>query len=96
MAVQLDRALSNGTTSASGTYARAVVLVDISSILNAVGLSAAEKRGQAKQALWDEFNRGLANDGRTDAEIDAAATVTTTQATADATRIKAAKPTGTL
>lgn len=90
MPTQLARANGNGTLNASGTHARAVVLVDIADILAAVGIGAAEKRAQALSRLLAELHTAVVNDARTDAAIDQQVADATARAAAE----KAARPTG--
>ena len=90
MATALARSNSDGSANPSGQYARAVVVVPIADILTAPGLTNAEKRGRALLRLVAELSAAVANDGRTDAEIDQQVTDAQAKAAAD----KASKPRG--
>lgn len=92
MATQLNRANSNGTNNAAGTYAKVTVLVDIADILAAAGIGAAEKRAQALHRLLAEFSTAVTNDARDTAAINQQIADATARAAAEI----ASKPTGTL
>lgn len=85
-------ALSAALTALTASKAVALVSVDITDILAAVGLTAAEKRGQALRRLLEELQLAVDTDTRPDATIDRQVT----EATARAAREKAARPGGSL
>lgn len=80
----------------TGTNAVVTITTDVADILAAVGISNAEKKAQAMRRVLDELTIAVANHARPDNEIDAEATRLAADATADAARKKAVKPTGTL
>lgn len=85
-------ALSSAVTALTASKAVALVSVDIADILAAVGLTAAEKRGQALRRLLEELHLAVDTDTRPDATIDQQVT----EATARVAKEKAARPSGTL
>lgn len=84
--------LTAAVTALTASKAAVLVTVDVADILAAVGLSAAEKRGQALRRLLEELYLAVDTDTRPDATIDQQVT----DATARAAKEKAARPTGTL
>lgn len=92
MSVTADRANSNGSLNANGTFGRVVVLVDIGDILAMVGVPNGEKRRLALKRALEEFQRSFDADGLSDATINQQVTDAQSRAAAQI----AARPTGTL
>jgi hypothetical protein len=62
--------LTTAVGALTGTMAGVLVSVDISDIVAAQGLTAAEKRAQSLRRLLAEFARSVESDARTDAAIN--------------------------
>lgn len=78
--------------SRTGGTLTVTIAIDVSDIIAAVGIPASEKKAQALQRCLNELSLSYEAHSLTDAAIDARVTAQT----ANATKLKAARPTGNL